>query len=55
MNSALEVKKNDVVKVRGYLIRADAKDEFHWVSSLSKTDTGAGACELFWVEKIEIE
>lgn len=52
---ALEAKKHDIVKMRGYLIRVDAKDGWHWVSSLSRTDTGAGSCELFWVEKIDIE
>ena len=53
--TALEAQKNDVVKMRGYLIRVDAKDGWHWVSSLSRTDTGAGSCELFWVEKIDME
>lgn len=44
------VRKGQVVHMRGYLIRADASDGWHWVSSLSREDTGAGACELFWVE-----
>ena len=38
-----------LVHLRGYLVRADASDGWHWVSSLSREDTGAGACELMWV------
>lgn len=40
-----------LVHLRGRLVRADAPDGWHWVSSLSRDDTGAGACELFWVEQ----
>lgn len=39
-----------VVSVRGYLVRVDAPDRWIWQSSLSRTDTGDGACELVWVE-----
>ncbi len=38
-----------VVHLRGYLVRADAPDGWHWISSLTREDTGAGACELFYV------
>lgn len=40
-----------LVHLRGRLVRADAQDGWHWISSLSREDTGAGACELFWVEQ----
>lgn len=40
-----------VVHLRGRLVRVDASDGWHWISSLSREDTGAGACELFWVEQ----
>ncbi len=52
--SILSVSKDDIVKMRGYLVRVDANDGWHWQSSLSRTDTGGGSCELFWVEKIDI-
>jgi hypothetical protein len=45
-----QVRRGQVVHMRGYLVRADASDGWHWISSLSREDTGAGACELFWVE-----
>ena len=40
------------VTFAGYLIEARAPDGWHWRSSLTREDTGAGACELIWVEKI---
>lgn len=40
----------DVVSFDGYLVEADAADGFKWVSSLTREDSGAGACELVWVE-----
>jgi hypothetical protein len=27
---------------------------WRWVSSLSREDTGAGACELIWVESLSV-
>ena len=36
----------------GYLIEARAPDGWRWRSSLTREDTGAGACELVWVEQI---
>jgi len=40
------------VTFSGYLIEARAPDGWHWKSSLTREDTGAGACELVWVERI---
>jgi hypothetical protein len=39
-----------LVHLEGYLVRVDGPAGFHWSSSLSRSDTGNGACELFWVE-----
>jgi hypothetical protein len=44
----------DVVSFDGYLIEADRADGGKWISSLSRTDTGAGACELVWIENFSI-
>jgi hypothetical protein len=43
-----------VVHLGGQLVRADGKDGWHWVSSLSRTDTGDGSCEVIWVESAEV-
>lgn len=46
-----KMRAGQIVRLRGRLVRADAPDGWHWISSLSRDDTGAGACELFWVEQ----
>lgn len=43
------VRRGHVVSIKGFLVRADAGN-WHWVSSLTRQDTGAGACELVWVQ-----
>lgn len=43
-----------LVHLKGQLIRADGKDGWHWVSSLSRTDTGDGSCEVIWVESVQV-
>lgn len=42
-----------IVILRGYLIEAEGPDGSKWRSSLSRTDSGAGACELMWVTEFE--
>jgi hypothetical protein len=44
----------DVVSFDGYLVEADMAGGGKWVSSLSRSDTGAGACELVWIENFSI-
>ncbi len=43
----------NLVHIKGYLVEATGKEGFRWKSSLSRSDTGAGACELIWVESLE--
>jgi hypothetical protein len=47
------LKAGNIVRLRGYLVRVDGPDGFNWVSSLTRTDAGNGACELVWVESIQ--
>jgi len=49
------VAKGDIVRLSGTLVRADAADGWRWVSSLTRADTGSGACEVFFVERLVIE
>lgn len=42
-----------IVKLTGYLVNVEGKDGFRWRSSLTRADTGNGACELIWVEAFE--
>src|SRR5690606_12349356 len=47
------VRPGIVVHLRGYLVNASRADGFTWNTSLTRNDTGAGACELFYVESVE--
>lgn len=47
------IEQDDVVRLHGSLVEAVAKDGWRWRSSLSRTDTGDGSCELMWLEHIE--
>ncbi|MCX5660774.1 MAG: hypothetical protein NTW19_13795 [Planctomycetota bacterium] len=42
-----------VAVIEGYLIEA-THDGWRWTSSLSRDDTGRGACEVVWVESISV-
>ena len=43
-----------IVRLSGYLVEVLGDDGWRWVSSLTREDTGASACELIWVEQIEL-
>ena len=48
------VRVQDLVRARGYLVSVNAPDGWNWSSSLVRTDTGTGACELVWADKLEV-
>jgi hypothetical protein len=48
------VRAGSVIRLEGYLVEASAADGWHWRSSLTREDTGNGACELVWVERFEL-
>jgi len=47
-------REGHLVTLRGELVDAVRPDGFTWRTSLSREDTGAGACELFLVESAEL-
>ena len=49
-----DVEEGQMITLQGKLIRADAADGWHWVSSLTRNDTGNGACELVLVEAVTV-
>ena len=42
----------EIILLEGYLVSVKADDGWKWKSSLSRDDTGNGACEVVWVEKL---
>lgn len=47
------VKPGNLVRLRGQLVSVLGPNNFTWTSSLTRADTGNGACELFYVESLE--
>lgn len=42
-----------VVRLRGQLVNISGPNGYRWNTSLTRADTGAGACEVFYVESIQ--
>jgi hypothetical protein len=47
------VRPGNIVHLRGKLVSVLGPDNFTWASSLTRADTGNGACELFYVEALD--
>lgn len=50
----LRLRVGQVVRIQGQLITAQGGDGWHWTSSVSRTDSGDGACEVIWVETVGV-
>jgi hypothetical protein len=48
------VRKGQLVHIEGFLVDARRAGGWHWNTSLTRSDTGAGACELVYVESLRI-
>jgi hypothetical protein len=44
------LQRSGIVEMGGRLVEVDGPDGWHWRSSLTREDTGDGACEVMWVE-----
>lgn len=52
----LSIRAGDVIEADGYLVQVNGKEEgAQWRSSVSRTDTDGGACEIMLVEQLKIE
>lgn len=49
------VKPGQIINLEGQLIKVKSNDGWHWQSSLSREDTGKGACELIYVTALDIQ
>ena len=47
------VRVGEIVRLRGHLVEAHRADGWRWRSSLTREDSGAGACELVLVDALE--
>jgi len=48
----LAVKRGELVTIAGFLVEVTRPNGWKWRTSLTRTDTGGGACELVWVERV---
>ena len=53
LNEIKRIGKNDHVRLEGYLVNVNFKDS-PWRTSLSRADTGNGACEIIYVTNVNI-
>ena len=47
------LRAGNLVRIRGFLVEVTDRNGFRWKSSLTRNDTGGGACELVWVESLD--
>jgi hypothetical protein len=48
-----QVHVGQIVHIEGFLVDASRPDGWHWNTSMTREDTGAGACELVFVESLD--
>ncbi|HEU5078220.1 MAG TPA: hypothetical protein VFT72_03370 [Opitutaceae bacterium] len=49
----LNVSRHDLVTMEGFLVEVHRDNGNVWRSSLTRDDSGGGACEVFWITKID--
>jgi len=52
-SAVMALRRGDVVRLSGYLVNIMGDDGWRWSSSRTRTDTGDGSCELFYVTGFE--
>lgn len=49
-----KIRAGQVVHLEGFLVDASRPGGWHWNTSMTRNDTGAGACELIYVESVDV-
>ncbi len=49
-----QVRSGDSVRLRGYLVNVDREDGWRWRTSMTRTDSGDGACEIVLVTLAQV-
>lgn len=47
------LRAGQIVHLRGFLVDARRADGWHWNTSMTRNDAGAGASELVYVESVQ--
>jgi hypothetical protein len=50
-----QVRVGNIVHIKGWLVKAERKDGWSIMSSLTRNDTGDGACEVVYVKEIDVK
>lgn len=53
-HSLKQLRAGDVITLEGYLIDVDHDSGWKWRTSMTRSDTGGGACEIVYVESIAV-
>jgi hypothetical protein len=53
--SLKKLRQGDIITISGYLVDVDHATGWHWRTSMSRTDSGGGACEIVYVEELTVE
>lgn len=48
-----KLRPGDVIRINGYLVDVDHRSGWRWRTSLTREDTGQGACEIIYVEDVQ--
>lgn len=50
----MNIHKDEIVHLKGYLVEVTNENGFLWRSSLKRDDTGDGSCEILWVTSVNV-
>lgn len=50
-----QLRAGQLLHIEGFLVDASRPDGWHWNTSLTRNDTGSGACELVFVERLDAQ
>jgi len=53
LRSLRRVRQGQLVHLKGFLVDATRPNGWYWHTSMTRDDTGDGACELVYVESVE--
>jgi hypothetical protein len=48
-----KLRRGELIRIKGYLVDVDHASGWAWRTSLTRNDTGKGACEIIFVEDVQ--